>query len=434
MKIRPWAIGLFIVCGFGLFTFILFLIGNRQKAFTRHIVLYADFNDLSGLAAGAKVRVSGFDAGQLKSVDLPKGPSGKFHLQLQVDSSVHNIIRTDSVTSIQTEGVVGDKFISIKKGTDSAEEARSGSTLPSKEPFDFAEMMERSSGLLNDVHGTITDVRGRVDGALDSITKIVNHVDGVVSTVTPQIQKIVSDGSQITANINKTTAELNDGKGSIGLLLRDQETRQQMKDTLTKVNSATASVNDVSARIDRTVADFQARGMVGKTDVALDNVKSMSMQWNDATRNMLAPDSVGQDGPTNLRQTFSNLNRGTRDVADDGEALKHNFLFRGFFKKRGYYSLDQLSPDEYRDFHDKRKKTASRRWLPASTFAVDPSTGKEQLLESGRQQIDAAVAGMLDALGNQTTVVEGYSSLSAPDEQYVSSDGAAIVLLAQKAH
>ena len=95
-------------------------------------------------------------------------------------------------------------------------------------------------------------------------------------------------------------------------------------------------------------------------------------------------------------------------------------------------------------------------------------------MESGRQQIDAAVAGMLDALGNQTTVIEGYSSLSAPDEQYVSSqrradlvreyieeryhlrhdsigvvplraqppqsadrdkwDGAAIVLLAQKAH
>src|ERR1700761_9413307 len=143
MHIRPWTIGLFIVVGFVLSTAILFMIGDRHKAFGEHLKLYSEFADLGGLANGAKVRVSGLDAGEIKKIDIPKNASEKFRLELRIEDKVRGMIRKDSVASIETEGVVGDKFLSIKKGTDNAGEAEPGMTLPSKEPLDMGALLEK---------------------------------------------------------------------------------------------------------------------------------------------------------------------------------------------------------------------------------------------------------------------------------------------------
>ena len=72
MRIKPWGIGLFLVIGFGLFTAILFVIGNRHEAFSRHMEIYSEFSNLSGVANGAKVRVSGLDAGEVKQIEIPE--------------------------------------------------------------------------------------------------------------------------------------------------------------------------------------------------------------------------------------------------------------------------------------------------------------------------------------------------------------------------
>ena len=60
---------------------------------------------------------------------------------LQVEEKVQGIIRKDSVASIENEGVVGDKFVLIKKGSARTEEVQACATLPSKEPFDLALLM-----------------------------------------------------------------------------------------------------------------------------------------------------------------------------------------------------------------------------------------------------------------------------------------------------
>ena len=91
MRIKPWGIGLFIVLGVALFTTVLFMIGNRQEAFGRHLELYTEFSNLSGLATGAKVRVSGFDAGELKKIQIPGKSVGK----VQAAAADRKAIRRD---------------------------------------------------------------------------------------------------------------------------------------------------------------------------------------------------------------------------------------------------------------------------------------------------------------------------------------------------
>jgi phospholipid/cholesterol/gamma-HCH transport system substrate-binding protein len=420
MRIHTWSVGLFLVLGFGFFTAILFLIGNRHDIFGKHVVFYSEFSDVSGLPSGAEVRVAGMEAGEVKSIRIPASPASKFRLALQVKESARGIIRTDSLVSIKTEGIVGDKYISIQEGTSKAAEAPDGATLPSKEPLDIGAVIEKGSALLNNVDRSVTDIRGRVDIALDTVTKTVNHVDGLVMVVQPDIKRMLSNARQITATVDDIVSDLNAGKGPAGLLLKDEATRRQLQATLSNVEQASLNLKDVSVRADQVVTDLQSRNLAANVQVTLDNVQALSKEVKVAVDRMLGPDDMGQDGATNIRETLSNLNRGTTNLAEDTEALKHEFFFRGFFKKRGFYSLEQLAPADYVKACEQDNACNSRTWLDAENLFAGTG-GNEELVEAGRGRIDRAVADFVDSLLNHVVVVEGYSEVGTADQQFVAS-------------
>src|SRR5580698_3770701 len=258
MRIHTWAVGLFLCLGFGFFAAILFLIGNRHDVFGKHVVFYSEFSDISGLPKGAEVRVAGLEAGEVKNIQIPTSPASKFRLALQVKTSARGMIRTDSLVSIKTEVIVGDKYISIQEGTSRAAEAPDGATLSAKEPFDIGAVLEKGSALLNNVDRSVTDIRGRVDIALDSVTKTVNHVDGLITVVQPDIKRMVSNARQITSTVNDIVSDLNAGKGPAGLLLKDEATRRQLQATLSNVEQASVNLDDVTAHADQLVTDLQS--------------------------------------------------------------------------------------------------------------------------------------------------------------------------------
>jgi phospholipid/cholesterol/gamma-HCH transport system substrate-binding protein len=428
MRIHAWAIGLFLTLGIGLFTAILFLIGNRHDIFGKHVEFYAEFSDIGGLPRGAQVRVAGIEAGEVKGIEIPASPASKFRLKLQVRTNARGMIRTDSLVSIKTEGIVGDKYVFIREGTTAAAEAPDGSTLPSKEPFDLgaalekgSALLDKSSALVDNLQGSVTDLHGRIDVALDSVTKTVNHVDGLVAVVQPDIKKMAGNASQITETINAIVSDVNAGKGPVGLLLKDEATRKQLQATLSNAQQASLNLNDASARADRVLADVQSRELASKAQAILENVQAMSEQLNQTIKGALAPDNMGEDGATNLRETLSNLNRGTANLADDTEALKHEFFFRGFFKKRGFYDLEQLSSADYLKACERQNSCGSRTWLDAANLFATGSNGTVQLDETGRHAIDSAVAPEVDSLLDHLVIVEGYSGTGTPDQQFVTS-------------
>ena len=428
MRTHSWVIGLFLISGIGLFTAILFLIGNRHDVFGKHVEFYAEFSDIGGLPRGAQVRVAGIEAGEVKSIEIPARPTSKFRLKLQVRANARGMIRTDSLVSIRTEGIVGDKYIFIREGTSTAAEVPDGATLPSKEPFDIvaalekgSALLDKSSALLGNVQGSVTDLHGRLDVALDSVIKTVNHVDGLVAVMQPDIRKLASNARQITDTINGIVSDLNAGKGPAGLLLKDETTRKQLQATLSNAQQATLNLSGASARADRLLADVQSRDLASKAQAILENVEAMSEQLNEAIKGALAPDNVGEDGATNIRETLSNLNRGTANLAEDTEALKHEFFFRGFFKTRGFYDLEQLSSADYLKACQRQNACGSRAWLDAANLFATGSNGTVQLVESGRHAIDSTVAPVVDSLLDHLVIVEGYSSMGAPDQQFVTS-------------
>src|SRR4029079_15284513 len=123
------SVGAFLLGGIVLFGAGLFLIGSRQKVFTRGFHVYSDFTSVSGLEAGANVRVSGLQAGEVEEIQVPSNASSFFRVKLRLTEKVHPLVRQDSLAVIQTEGLVGDKYLEIDKGSDQAAECKDGGTI-----------------------------------------------------------------------------------------------------------------------------------------------------------------------------------------------------------------------------------------------------------------------------------------------------------------
>ena len=114
------ALGVFLVAGLLLFAAGIFWICDRRQLFSGSLELNAEFRNVSGLTRGAKVRVSGLDAGEVLEVHIPGIPEQPFRVRFRILSTFRPIIRTDSVASIQTDGLVGNKYLQVGVGTSGA--------------------------------------------------------------------------------------------------------------------------------------------------------------------------------------------------------------------------------------------------------------------------------------------------------------------------
>jgi phospholipid/cholesterol/gamma-HCH transport system substrate-binding protein len=395
MKTNLAATGVFVISAVLLFGAGLFLIGNRENAFSHHHDFYTEMSNVNGLAPGSKVRVSGFDAGQVTSLQIPDRPSEKFRIKLHVDKKLNNLIREDSVVTVESDGIVGDKFLLIHDGSDQSPEAKSGDTLPSKEPVEISAMLEKASGVLDQASATIGDVHIKLNLALDNANLALNNTNGIL-------------------------ADARNGKGTVGLLLKDQATADQVKQVVANADQASANLNQASVQVKQIVADVQSRNLPAKMEDSLINIRHASGQVNNTLTEALGPDHFGTDAGGNIRDSLSNVNQATSNLADDTEALKHEFFFRGFFKKRGFYSLQGLTPEQYRSnvFFDKNSNY--RAWLNGDDFAKD-SKGNEILSPAGRLMVAQVLGNLDDSAINQPMVIEGYSTQASGVDQLVLS-------------
>jgi phospholipid/cholesterol/gamma-HCH transport system substrate-binding protein len=396
MSRRYLAVGIFIIAGVTLFALGIFLVGSRQEAFSRHVLLYTEFADLDGVTKGSKVQVAGMDAGQVSRIDVPNSPSGHFRVQMKVDEQLHGLVRTDSFVTVDTEGVVGDTFLTIHSGSPNAAIAPADSVLQSKPPVSMSDLLTHGLGIINDADATLKQVGGKLNVALDG-------VNGAVG------------------NANDLLVGLKEGRGTAGMLLRDEQMAAQIRETMSNVQSTTSNLNTASGRVDSLVADVQQRQFPQKVDDTMTQIHSASTQANATIEQVhqsltqaLGPDANGVTAGQNISQTLSNVNVATGNMAEDTEALKHNFFFKGFFKQRGYYDLSSLSPGDYRRGRLFANPNNPRVWLRADSLFQKGTNGSEELSEDGKRAINAAVVSFGDSIFTHPIVVEGYSDAAAP--------------------
>jgi phospholipid/cholesterol/gamma-HCH transport system substrate-binding protein len=150
----------------------------------------------------------------------------------------------------------------------------------------------------------------------------------------------------------------------------------------------------------------------------MDNLHQVSDEARRAIVDFRSKDGPAQGLLADMRTTISQAREATADLADNMEAMKHNFLLRGFFNRRGYYDLDAISPAEYQTgVLENGKRKAMRIWLRTPLLFEPGPDGTEVLSAGGRARIDSAMSTYLKYLPSNPLVVEGYAPAPTSSER-----------------
>jgi ABC-type transporter Mla subunit MlaD len=225
---RAVRLGAFMIAALAILTAGILIIGGKQYMFTSTYRLKAQFATVVGLASGAEVRVGGVHSGSVRSVELPGKPTDKITVWMDLDKSTHNIIRQDSIATIETEGLLGNEYVAISFGSATAAGVADGSTIGSQPPLAMSDILKKTNGILD------------------------------------SSQEAVANVTRTTANLNSISTKINNGQGSVGALINDKkiyteldQTVAGLRDTVTKAQAGAAGFQE---NMDALKGSFLLRG------------------------------------------------------------------------------------------------------------------------------------------------------------------------------
>ena len=391
-KNRLAAVGLFVLLGILLFAGGLFLIGDRRMLFGDTFPVYAEFKQVAALDTGAKVRVAGVDAGEVEEIRVPPGPSGHFRVRMRVRSDLRPLIRTDSIASIQNDGLVGNKFVQIQTGSDAAPEVAEQGTIQSREPFDIADLMVSMSETLVTVNKMLAEVQAGVTLALTAVSATAIDAQVLMKTMGGEVRTLLASATRVGADLNTIVGHVRQGRGTVGRLLYDDALYGNIKNMMADAEKAVATVRQASDDARAAIADLR-----------------------------------GNNGPVkgltgDVQQTLQSARDAMADLAETTEALKRSFFFRGFFNRRGYFDLDDVSVAQYRQGAlQSGDRRVLRIWLAADRLFERDANGVERLSEGGIVRVESAMSQFLRYPQKSPFVVEGYAVDATGDARYLSS-------------
>jgi phospholipid/cholesterol/gamma-HCH transport system substrate-binding protein len=403
---RNVLVGAFVMAGLALFAVGLFLVGDRRLLFTPSFELHTTFTKVSGLQVGTKVRVAGLDAGEVLNIAIPSRPSEPFRVRMRLRDDLRPLVRADSVCAVQTDGIVGSAFIQVGRGTDESPIVEAGSTIEGMDPVEFADLIQEGRQTFQTVAREISelgaDMADVVDGLTDvtrSTSELITDVGSDVKLISAASARFVEDSERLLADARGIAADIRAGEGSLGKLLTDDALYRSWVNILDEAEQTVSSLR-------RT------------TDRAREMVDSMGSR-----------DGAAQQIVQSLRDTLTDTREVMSDLSEGTEALKRNFLFRGFFRDRGFFDLDAISSEAYvAGALEGRDRTVLRVWVDgAGLFATAPD-GREVLTDEGRQRLDSAMADLVRYPRDSPLIIEGYADGSDGGAAYlVSSDRAETV-------
>ena len=161
---RLAGIGVFVLGGLLLFTVGLFMIGDRQMAFAKKVTIYTEFKKITGLQPGGIVRVSGAKAGAITKIVPPSTPGGKFRVEFEIteDAASAGAHWTRSPRS-KPRGSSAATISASAAAPTPRRRRRPARRLPSKEPFEIAELMQQMGDTIVKVNATIQTVNDVID-------------------------------------------------------------------------------------------------------------------------------------------------------------------------------------------------------------------------------------------------------------------------------
>ena len=308
-KIR---LGLFVIIGLLIFILAVYLIGDKQKMFGKTNHLEAVFNNVNGLQLGNSVRYSGISVGTVRGIEMINDTV--IRVDMIIDKAIFPYIKQDAVATISSDGLVGNMIINIIPGK---------GNQPSVEPGDEISSINkiRTEDMLNTLNVTNKNAAKLTTNLLKITNEIIKGKGTLGSLIndtviakdlgeTMRYLKLTTKGtSETVTKINKMVTSLDKSDNVIGVI-KDPAVANKIKNMVTNLDQSTIALNKAITDLDATILNIkEGKGAINYLS-------------ND-------PELVQK-----IDSTMTNINEASIKLNEDLEAMKHNFLLRGYFKKQ----------------------------------------------------------------------------------------------------
>jgi phospholipid/cholesterol/gamma-HCH transport system substrate-binding protein len=303
-------LGLFVFAGFLFLIFSLYMIGRNRSLFGSTFTITARFNNINGLVPGNNVRYSGIDVGTVHEIELINDSS--VLVTMLIDQGARGHIKTNALASIGTDGLMGNKLISIKSQSGNAVPVNDGDEIQTRKPVETDEMLQT----LNTTNENIAVISGNlkeITAKLNSHNSLWNFLSDtiIVRDLTRAVGSIRQAGAntvQFTEDAAGLVNTLRNGKGLASTLFTDTLMARQLRTSISEIQKASHDLRLTTADLKETITDAgRGNGPIG----------------------VLLSDTASA---TKLKQTLRNVEEGTSRFNENMEAMKHNWLFKGYFK------------------------------------------------------------------------------------------------------
>lgn len=309
-------LGVFVLAGLLLFILTLYVIGKNENYFGSNFELKARFANVNGLVNGDNIRFAGIQAGTVKRITLINDTA--IEVTLLLDNAMRPFIRTNALASIGSEGLMGNKIINIQPVTGPAALVQPGDHLPVEKIVGTDEMLATLAKTNNNIEDISEDLKGTIRRINSSTALWTILNDGSLARNLRSSLAAINQASQnanaLTTDLRVVMADTRAGKGSVGALLRDTALSSNLTQAVEKIRSA-------GVRTDQLVTSLQE---------TIDSIHQDVTGGQGAVHSLLKDPAL----VTSLNASMENIRQGTAAFNQDMEALKHNFLLRGYFRKQ----------------------------------------------------------------------------------------------------
>ena len=266
MKIRnDIKAGLFVGISLFLVSSLILIMGREKQIFAKTSKFYATFTDVKGLSSGAPVRLGGIPIGRVSDVGFSQDLSDlRVHVTLLINNSYLERIRPDSTVAIDTQGLLGDRFVSISPGSMPGS-ISAGSEIKSSESGDFQKVLTRAQSAVDNTAEIAERINKSLEGLtpdtfrnIASATQSMAEVFSAIKTEKGFINRLIyseTDGKKLMDSVNSTSSnisaivgEVRSGKGLLHALVYE-ETGQRAVAELLKASESVSKASDSIANV-----------------------------------------------------------------------------------------------------------------------------------------------------------------------------------------
>ncbi|WP_158797549.1 MlaD family protein [Pedobacter sp. L105] len=306
-------VGIFILIGVIIFIAGVLTLGGKQKRFVSTITLKAIFSNVNGIAAGNNIFFSGVKIGTVSKIAFYG--NAQVEVTMHIEQSAQQYIHKNAQAKLGSEGFIGNKMIEILGGTTQTPVVEDGDRLDIAAALNTDDIMKTLQENNKNILAITTDFKtvsaGMVKGKGTLGTLLSDSLMAQrLQQMTINLENASASTARVTAAVSQYTSKLNNKGTLTNELLTDTVVFSSMRTAVKSLQQTAASASQMTSNLKAT------------TDKLNSDKNAIGVLLND------------EETGTHLKNTAVNLESSSKKLDEDLEALQHNFLLRGFFRKK----------------------------------------------------------------------------------------------------